>query len=264
MDPTSLIGLLLAIACMVYSVSASGGSLASLVDYPSLAIVFGGALAACMIGFPAKALRQLPRTVARSLRDSAPDLGQLAQTLVRLAETARRDGILALEKRLDEVDDPFLKRGMQLAIDGVRPEMVEEILQNEMDARTARHLEDKSLLTQIGKFCPAFGMIGTLLGLIIMLGQMADPATIGTGMAVALITTLYGLVASNAFILPLAEKLAIQHRAELVAMEITLKGILSIQSGESPRVVEQKLNAFVSLPVAAPAARVRTVRRVAA
>ncbi len=264
MDPTSLIGLLLAIACMVYSVSASGGSLAALVDYPSLAIVFGGALAACMLCFPAKALRRLPRAVAKSLRDSGPDLVQLAQMLVRLAETARRDGILALEKLLDEVEDPFLKRGMQLAIDGVRAELIEEILLNEMDARTARHLEDKSLLTQIGRFCPAFGMIGTLLGLIIMLGQMADPATIGTGMAVALITTLYGLVASNAFILPLAEKLAFQHRAEAMAMEIALKGILAIQSGESPRVVEQKLNAFVTLPLAANAVKDRPVRRVAA
>lgn len=245
MDIATVFGLLLAAACLVYSVTVSGGSLDALVDYPSLAIVFGGAMAAFLMCFPMKSCRQFPRVLSKSLFNRTPDLHRTVRLLVSLAETARREGLLALETRVDEIDDRFLRQGVQMAVDGVRPEMLEEILRSEMDAVAGRHREGKSLMDQLGKFLPAFGMIGTLLGLIVMLGQMADPSSIGNGMAVALITTLYGAVAANAFFLPLAEKLGFYHKSELIAMEVALKGVLAIQSGESPRVVEQRLSIFL-------------------
>src|SRR5262249_4817338 len=127
-----------------------------------------------------------------------------------------------------------------------RPEMIEEMLRMEMDAIALRHRDGKGVLDMVGKYCPAFGMIGTLLGLVIMLGQMTDPTAIGAGMAVALLTTLYGTVAANAFFLPLADKLAFFNRAEQMSMEIIIKGILAIQSGEHPRLIERKLNLFQS------------------
>lgn len=254
MDFASVLGLLLAGICMSYSVYVGGGSWESFVDYPSLAIVFGGAAAAFLMCFPMQSCRRFPRVFFKSIFNRAPDLELTVRQLVSLSETARKEGLLALEKRLDEFDNRFLRQGVQLAVDGTRPELVEEILRGEMNALSVRHRDGKCQLDQIGKFCPAFGMIGTLLGLIIMLGQMADPTSIGAGMAVALITTLYGLVAANAFFLPLAEKLGFFHKRELLCMELILRGILAIQSGENPRIVEQKLRIFLPAQ-AAPAPR---------
>ncbi len=245
MDIASLLGLLLAAASMVYSVYVSGGSWEAFVDYPSLAIVFGGAFAAFLMCFPLQSCRKFPRVFFKAIVNQVPDIERTIRQLVSLSETARREGLLALEKRLAEIDNRFLRQGIQLAVDGTRPEVTEEILRAEMEALASRHRDGRGQLDQIGKLCPAFGMIGTLLGLIIMLGQMADPSAIGTGMAVALITTLYGVVASNAFFLPLAEKLGFYNKRELLCMEVVMRGILAIQSGENPRIIEQKLNIFL-------------------
>ena len=162
-----------------------------------------------------------------------------------LAETARRDGLLALEGRIGEIENPFVVLGIQMAVDGTRPEVMEDILRTEMDAVATRHRDGKAVLDCMGRFAPAFGMIGTLMGLIIMLGDMSDPSKIGAGMAVALLTTLYGAIVSNVVFLPFAEKLGFTNKQELLAMEIVIRGIMAIQSGENPRVIEQKLNTFV-------------------
>jgi chemotaxis protein MotA len=174
--------------------------------------------------------------------DSGPEI---IRQLVSLAETARRDGLLKLDDRLHEIENPFIALGIQMLVDGTRPEVIEDILRTELDAVATRHREGKALLDTMGRYAPAFGMIGTLLGLIIMLGDMTDPTKIGAGMAVALLTTLYGAVAANAFLLPFADKLGFTSRKELLNMEIVIRGIMAIQSGENPRVIEQKLNTFV-------------------
>ena len=165
--------------------------------------------------------------------------------IVSLAETARRDGLLALEGRIEEIDNPFVILGIQMAVDGTRPEVIEDIMRTEMDAVAARHSDGKKVVDQAGRFAPAFGMIGTLMGLIIMLGQLDDPDALGPGMAVALITTLYGAVISNVVMLPCAEKLGYLNQRELLVMEIAVRGIMGIQSGENPRVIEQKLTTFI-------------------
>ena len=164
-------------------------------------------------------------------------------------------GCWRLERRLEEIDNNFITLGIQLVVDGARPEVIEELLRAEMDAIALRHKDGKGVVDMIGKYCPAFGMIGTLLGLIIMLGQMSDPTAIGAGMAVALLTTLYGTVAANAIFLPVSDKLAFFNRAEQRQMELVIKGIIAIQSGEHPRVVEQRLVLF--LPPTARAAKLR-------
>jgi chemotaxis protein MotA len=155
---------------------------------------------------------------------------------------ARRDGLLALDNRLGEVSHPFIKLGVQMAVDGTRPEVIEDLLRTEIDAVATRHSLGKGLVDQIGKFAPAFGMIGTLLGLVMMLNNMSDPSTIGAGMAVALLTTLYGAVLANMFCLPVSEKLAYYNRQEILSLELIVKGVLAIQSGENPRIIEQKLS----------------------
>lgn len=246
MDLSSVIGLLLAVGLILTAIlTADGASLSAFIDYPSLMVVVGGAAAAGMICFPLRSILKLPKLALKVFLNRTTNVPELIEQIVSLAETARRDGLLALEARLDEVDDDFIKLGVQMAVDGTRPEVIEDIMRTEMDSVAARHRDGKSVLDQIGRFAPAYGMIGTLMGLIIMLGNMSDPSSIGSGMAVALITTLYGAIVANVVFLPFAEKLGFISKQELLAMEITMRGIMAIQSGENPRVVEQKLNTFL-------------------
>jgi chemotaxis protein MotA len=246
MDIASVIGLLLGAAVLVIAIMiAPGARFGAFIDYPSMMVVFGGSLAAALICFPLKSFLNTIRVAKNVFFNKQENIGELIEQIVSLAETARRDGLLALEGRLEEISNPFIVMGIQMAADGTRPEVIEDVMRTEMDAVATRHRNGKSVVAQMGRFAPAFGMIGTLMGLIIMLGNMDDPAAIGPGMAVALITTLYGAVSSNLLYLPFAEKLGFINKHELLAMEIVIRGIMGIQSGDNPRVIEQKLSTFV-------------------
>lgn len=246
MDMASVVGLLLGATLLVVAIAiAPGASFGGFVDYPSMMVVFGGSTAAVLISFPLRAFLNTGRVLKNVFLNRQEDVSELIEQLVSLAETARRDGLLALEGRLDEISDPFIVLGIQMAVDGTRPEVIEDIMRTEMDAVATRHLNGRKLLDQMGRFAPAFGMIGTLMGLIIMLGQLDNPENLGPGMAVALITTLYGAICANLFFLPCAEKLGFINKHELLSMEIVVRGIMGIQSGENPRVIEQKLTTFV-------------------
>ncbi|MEX2173313.1 MAG: motility protein A [Pirellulaceae bacterium] len=245
MDLTTLLGLTLAFGMMAASVLLSGGRFSSFWNVPSAMVVLGGTAGAVLVSFPFAAVRRLPRVVRSGLRASATDLPELVGQIVRLAEIARRDGLLALDSRLDEIENPFVRLGVQLAVDGTRPEIVEDVLRAENESMSLRHKEGRAMIEQMGRFAPAFGMIGTLLGLIVMLGNMADPSTIGSGMAVALVTTLYGAILAHGCLLPLAERLSYLSKQELAAREIVLRGILAMQAGENPGVIEQKLHSFL-------------------
>lgn len=246
MDIASVIGILLGASLLAIAIMiAPGASFGAFVDYPSMMVVIGGSTAAALICFPLKSFLNTIRVAKNVFFNKQEDLSELIEQLVSLAETARRDGLLALEGRLEEISDPFIVLGIQMAADGTRPEVIEDIMRTEMDAVATRHRNGKSVVDQMGRFAPAFGMIGTLMGLVIMLGNMDDPAAIGPGMAVALITTLYGAICANLLFLPFAEKLGFINKHELLGMEITVRGIMGIQSGDNPRVIEQKLSTFV-------------------
>lgn len=245
MDIATVLGVIIGFALIVGSIFIGGGSFAAFWDAPSVMVVFGGAVAAALISFPLKNFIGVFKVTLKSVFYTLDSIPQLIEELVSLAETARRDGLLALESRLGEISNPFVVLGIQMAVDGTRPEVMEDILRTELDAVATRHRDGKAVLDCMGRFAPAFGMIGTLMGLVIMLGDMSDPSKIGKGMAVALLTTLYGAVASNVMFLPIAEKLGFTNKQELLAMEIIVRGIMAIQSGENPRVIEQKLNTFV-------------------
>ncbi|MGC3966693.1 MAG: MotA/TolQ/ExbB proton channel family protein [Pirellulales bacterium] len=253
------LGLALAVFAVVSSVAAGGGNAWAFLDYPSLLCVFGGSLAVLLIAFPLRTLLGARRVYRAALRNRAGEAAATVETLVSLAETARRDGLLALEARTAEIEDPFLVLGVQMAVDGTRPEIIEETLRAEMEAVSRRHHVGKSLFDTVGKYAPAFGMIGTLLGLVMMLGNMNDPDAIGPGMAVALLTTLYGAVLANAVCLPLADKLGFLHRQELVVMELVVKGIIGIQQGDHPRLIERRLNLYLSPAERMSGPRVRRV-----
>jgi chemotaxis protein MotA len=246
MDIASLLGIVLAGLLLAASVvAAKGATLGAFLDLPALLLVGGGTLAAALIAMPLRNVLKTFRACRRVFINSRPDMTAVIGEIVSLARTARRDGILALEARLLEVSDPFLALGLQMAVDGNRPEVIEETLRIKMDAIAIRHKHGRLGLEQMGRYAPAFGMIGTLLGLIIMLGDMHNPEAVGPGMAVAMLTTLYGLLLANLICLPFAEKLSFLSKEEMLSMEVMLRGIVGIQSGENPRVLEQKLTTFL-------------------
>ncbi len=245
MGLASLIGLLLALVMMAVSVVMGGGAFASFWDTASVLMVFGGTLGALMMCFSLKSVMNLPRVLKKVFFNRPINQREIVDTMVSLAEVARKEGLLALESRLQDVKNPFIRMGLQMAVDGARPEVIEDVLKTDIEGVVLRHRDGKGMIDQVGRFGPAFGMIGTLMGLIIMLGNMSDPSMIGSGMAVALITTLYGAVLSNAMFLPFSEKLAAISKNELIGREIILRGVMAIQSGENPRVIEQKLSTFL-------------------
>ncbi|MFT5524329.1 MAG: chemotaxis protein MotA [Pirellulaceae bacterium] len=245
MDISSLIGFLLAWGLIISSICMGKAPFSAFIDIPSGLVVIGGAFAACMIAFPLKHMLGIPKVMLKIFFNKPEDYGKLIQQLVSLAETARKDGLLALEGRMEEIEHPFIKVGIQMAIDGTRPEVIEDIMRTEVDAIATRHRDGKSIMDQMARFAPAYGMIGTLMGLIMMLSDMSDPSGIGAGMAVALITTLYGAIVANVIFSPFAEKLGLLNKMEVISLEIVVRGIMAIQSGENPRVIEQKLNTFL-------------------
>jgi chemotaxis protein MotA len=245
MDIASLVGFLLAAGLIVGSMLMGSAPITAFIDIPSAMVVIGGAIAAALICFPLKVILSVPMVVKKVFLNKPADINELIKEIVGLAETARRDGLLALESRMGDVENPFVRMGVQMAVDGTRPEVIEDILRTEIDAIATRHKDCKGVMDQMGRFAPAYGMIGTLMGLIMMLSDMSDPSSIGAGMAVALITTLYGAIVANTMFCPFAEKLGFLNKQELIELEITTRGIMAIQSGENPRVIEQKLYSFL-------------------
>ncbi|TWT83982.1 Chemotaxis protein PomA [Planctomycetes bacterium CA13] len=245
MDIASLIGLILAIGLIVGSIALGNAPFTAFMDIPSVLVVIGGAGAAALICFPLGSILRSPMIAVKVFLNKSEDRLSLVKQIVELAETARRDGLLALESKVGDIENPLVRTGIQMAVDGSTPEVVEEVLRTEVNAIAVRHKEGKGIMDQLGRFAPAYGMIGTLMGLIMMLQDMSDPSGIGAGMAVALITTLYGAIAANVFFSPFAEKLGLLSRNEMVSMEIAIRGVMAIQQGESPRAIDQKLRTFL-------------------
>jgi chemotaxis protein MotA len=244
LDLATLLGLILGIAIVAAAIVV-GGDVVAYLNLQSILIVLGGASCATMAAFPMRRLRQFPLVVRKTLLSRAVDPNQIISQIVELAEVARRDGILALESLADDLDDAFLVRGIQMAVDGSDPDVIQAIMETELENLVERHESGRALLESLGKYAPAFGMIGTLIGLVAMLENMKDPTRIGAGMAAALITTLYGALLANIVFLPLADKLAQRTAEEVLAKTITIHGVMAIQSGDNPRNVLIKLMTFV-------------------
>lgn len=222
------------------------GSIMLFVDPTSVVLVLGGTVAAVAVSYPLKDVLNIIAIMKNSFFSKEESVHDVISLLVKFAERARREGILALEKQLEEVTDTFLRNGIQLAVDGTEPELLKDIMETELMYLESRHKKGKGILEAFEKFAPAWGMIGTLVGLILMLANLDDPDALGPGMAVALITTLYGSLLANLVFGPLGGKLGIKSDQEILIRELMIMGILSIQSGDNPRIVEQKLNSFIA------------------
>ena len=242
MDLATIIGIVVGGGLILASIA---DQISSFIDVPSVFIVIGGGTAATMISSPLQQMLKAPSIVKIALFASKESISGLIQDLVSYGEIARRDGILALEGVLDQVTDPFLGRAIQLAVDGNDPEVIDATLTAEMEAVGERHDKGKKVYDLLGKYAPAYGMIGTLVGLILMLANLDDPDNIAPSMAVALLTTLYGAIVANLVALPIADKLEMRNEEELSRMYLIKEGILSIQSGDNPKIVEQKLQVYL-------------------
>jgi chemotaxis protein MotA len=251
MDVTTIGGLILGFlmmgcALVFMGMSGEGGvNLAGFIDPPAIMMVLGGGAAVMLVGFPLPRVLSMFPIAKKLFFRKKENPAELIQSVVKLAEVARREGLLALENLTKDIKDPFVALGIQMAVDGIKPEIVEEIMRREIESMETRHNEGRKVLETVGRCGPAFGMIATLLGLVMMLGNLSNAASIGPSMAVALIGTLYGAVTANLICIPMAEKLSCLNHEEVLIKEIVLRGVLSIQSGDSPRVVEQKLITFL-------------------
>jgi chemotaxis protein MotA len=245
MDLATLIGLLLGVGCVVGSFLMEGGNFAQLINIPAGIIVFGGTFGAAMASSPLRRVVAMPVLFRHALFTKPHDASEIIQSLVNFALKARREGLLVLEADAKEINDPFLQSGLQLAIDGTDPELVRDILRTDLEFVQERHKEGADLFKTLGGFAPTLGIIGTVMGLIHMLGQMSEPGKMGPAIAAAFIATLYGVCSANLLYIPISNKLKVRSAEEVLLREIMIEGILSIQAGDNPRIVEEKLKAFL-------------------
>jgi chemotaxis protein MotA len=223
----------------------SGGSISYYINWPSIILVAGATCTVVFFCFPVGYIKKIFSLTRKAFFHQSPSIEKLIEDMVSYAEIARRDGILSLENTTKDIDDEFIVRGIQMAVDGTDPELIEQIMTTELENLVDRHDSGRGIFETLGKYAPAFGMIGTLVGLVTMLANMESPDSIGAGMAVALLTTLYGAIVANLVFLPIGEKLEKRSAEEVLHKTIIIKGVMAIQSGDNPRIVEQKLRTFL-------------------
>lgn len=245
MDITSIIGLLAGLAALIGGFFLEGGTLAGLLQPNAALIVFGGTLAAVLISFPASRLRAVPAALRFAFGRQADTNSERAAELATMAATVRRGGVLALERQAEDHSDPYTREGLLLIVDGADPDQVRQILELDMDAKELKYGSYAKIFEAAGGYAPTMGIIGTVMGLIHVLGSLSDPSTLGSSIAVAFTATLYGVASANLIFLPIASKIKSRSQTELATMEMLLVGILALQNGDPPHLVRKKLSSFV-------------------
>src|ERR1700722_2492413 len=248
MDLATLFGVLLAWGAVLFSMwHVTEGAMGAYFKPPELFLVFGGSLGAAMLSMPLHNITGALGYIKKWLFNKDAHIEHVIKEMVQYAETARRDGVLALESVAREAPDAFLRRGLQLTIDGTDPEIIERILRIEIESMSERHKHGKHFFGTLAKFGPGFGLMATLIAQVAMFRHLdGDAAVIGKALAIALTGTLYGCMLQNLVAGPISEKLAMRSHEEVFAKEIILQGVLSIQAGNNPRVVEMQLLSFLS------------------
>ncbi|MGN1147438.1 MAG: motility protein A [Lachnospiraceae bacterium] len=248
MDIATILGLVICFAMVLLGVATSGGlsALPSYLDPPSLAITFGGAFSAVLASNSLQSFISGLKSFTLILKTPQNNTAEMIKNIIDLSNVARKEGLLSLEEAAGELDDEFLKKGILLIVDGTDPELVRAIMETELVSMDSRHKARIGFWENVGSMGPAWGMIGTLVGLVNMLNNMDDASSIGPNMATALITTLYGSLLANWICAPVANKLKTHNEMEMQQKEIMIEGLLSIQAGENPRVIEEKLKSFMA------------------
>lgn len=244
MDIATIIGIASGLFFIISQII-SGGNADIFVHIPSMMIVAGGTLAATLVSFPLKEVIGVMKVVKNAFRVNNHEEIKIIRQFVDLAQVTRKNGILAMDKELSKVEDEFMRTGLEMTVDGTEPETIQAVMETELAYLKGRHKRGQQIFLTMGTYSPAFGMIGTLIGLITMLKNLEDPSTIGLGMAVALITTFYGSFLANLVFLPIAEKLKNRSSQEVNVKELIIEGVLSIQTGEHPRNINRKLLNYI-------------------
>jgi len=245
MDLSTIVGILAAFALMAIAISL-GGAFQIFIDFPSAIIVIGGTIGATLVHYPFKEMLGTINVIKKAFFTHHFSAAERIEQLIRYAGKARKEGILSLQSVTQEVSDPFFLKGLQMAVDGHEPEKLKEVLDREIEYLEDRHDQGADIMVAMGTYAPAMGMIGTLIGLVQMLQTMNDPSTIGPAMAVALLTTFYGSVIANVLCLPLSGKLKGRSQLERLDKTLIAEGLRSILEGENPRILEQRLHAYVA------------------
>jgi chemotaxis protein MotA len=245
MDIATILGLVLAWGALFGSLMLEGGNLASLVNIPAFVLVVFGTIGATVTGTSMKTLTSIPGILRSTIKGSSMDPAGLIQSMVEFARKARREGVLSLEAAVQDVDNEFLRKGVMLVVDGTPSVMVREILETEVVGMQERHKVGETVFTSLGGFSPTLGIIGTVMGLINMLARLSEPGKMGHAIAAAFIATLYGVSLANLAYLPIAGKLKSKTAEEVVACEMIIEGVLSIQAGDNARIVETRMMAFL-------------------
>ncbi|MDA0171082.1 flagellar motor protein [Solirubrobacter taibaiensis] len=245
MKVSSLIGLVVGLAGLYLGATLEGSNPFAVLNLPAMLIVLGGTLGATIMGTSFDSVKAIPMQYKRVFAPDSPDLNAKVTELVGYAEAARRDGLLALDEVTNSIEDPFTKKGLQLVVDGTDPDLVADILESENDAMRKRHAAAVQPFDKAGGYAPTMGIIGTVFGLIHVLGNLDQPETLGPMIAAAFIATLLGVASANVVFLPAGARLKQLSQEELHARSLIVEGILSIQAGDNPRVVQEKLITFV-------------------
>jgi chemotaxis protein MotA len=246
MDLASIIGIIVCVGGLLAGFAMEGGNPGMLAQPSAAVIVFGGTIGACMFCAPLGMTINLWKVTLKAFMRKGHDTAELIEKFVAYAEKVRREGLLVLEEDANNEHDPFLRSGLQLVIDGNDTDLVRDILRTEVKHLTGRHGDGAHYFDNMGGFAPTFGIVGTVMGLVLVLSNLSDPSSLGGAVAAAFIATLYGVFSANAIFLPLANKLRHASHEEAVMREIMIEGILSIQAGDNPRIVKEKLSAFLS------------------
>lgn len=247
MDPATLIGVVVAFLIVIVANILEGGHPSSMILLPPMLLVFGATLAIVFAGGTVADAKQAVASLKRAFTGRAVSSAELVPTVVSLAERARRDGLLALEDSLRDIDDPFLVKGVTLAIDGTDPQEVREIMEYEVDAKRAQDKQSAKFFGDAGAYAPTIGIVGTVMGLVHVLENLAEPDKLGHLIAAAFLATLWGVASANLIWLPISSRLKRLSELELIRMELAIEGVAAIQAGSNPRVIAQKLNSL--LPV---------------
>jgi chemotaxis protein MotA len=245
MKASTAIGIGLACAGLFVGATMEGSQVGSFIDPAAILIVFGGTLGATLASTSMESIKRIPSLYKRAMSAAHHDLAGRVDLLVSLAEKARREGLLALEGGVADLDDDFTRKGLQLVVDGTEPEVILQVLENEIDGASGRAAADRAIFEKAGGFAPTMGILGTVLGLVHVLQNLDQPSTLGPAISGAFIATLYGVASANVVFLPVASKLHQIADAETSLRELTIEGLLAIQAGDNPRVVADKLEAFV-------------------
>ncbi|MGD8882746.1 MAG: motility protein A [Desulfobacterales bacterium] len=245
MDITTLVGILVAFGLVIISIL-MGGDGTWFINYPSIMIVLGGTMGATLLSYPLSEVLGVFKVAKNVFLHRSQIAGEFIPLMSGFAKKARQEGILSFESQLKDIRDPFLARGIQMAIDGMESSSIEEVMSIEIQYLEERHRLGSEIFTTMGTYSPAVGMLGTIIGLVQMLMQMEDPSQIGAPMAVALLTTFYGTMLANLLFLPVAGKLKTRSKQEVLVKQMILEGVIAIQSGDNHRIVEQKLKAFIA------------------